>query len=134
MRRAVSGTQLYNLTAIAGWPVAFVAIIRQLGEEPKISAMLIATSLIRGLVLNYTPESQSTVGVLLCKIAWSPKGGSQRVLPLLLDGVRFPCQPALDQFLLGAKWVWVKIKPPGVTQVLVHVATYQGSILGLPYV
>ena len=27
------------------------------------------------------------------------------------------------------KWVWLKIKEDGVTQVLVHVSTYQGSIL-----
>ena len=31
-------------------------------------------------------------------------------------------------------YVWVKIKPPGYgPQVLVHVSTYQGCILGLPY-
>ena len=31
------------------------------------------------------------------------------------------------------KRVWVKIKPPKETQVLVHVSIYQGGNLGLPY-
>ena len=51
-----------------------------------------------------------------------PLPGAAHAVPRLLCA-------AMSDFRLS-KWVWVKIKPPGIgPQVLVHVSIYQGSIV-----